>query len=262
MKKNRFLKVASAMIILCLITTCAVSTTFAKYITEGEASDAARVAKWGVELTMDGDPAFASEYSDATNGLTVKSDNGDKVVAPGTSSSEVAGGLKFAITGKPEVAVDITIDFTWTQDVYLRKMDDLRDWTQAGTEVGGSTTYEKFNLTEDYYPVVFTLKQTKAAGATVDVELAKGKLADIKAFLDAYSVGADSKYAPNTDLGAEFELSWAWVIDGNNKADTYLGNLMAGLNPDSLTEALNNTAMNDYCVNIAYALTITVEQID
>ena len=262
MKKNRFLKVACAMVILCLITTCAVSTTFAKYTTAGSASGEARVAKWGVEVTMDADPAFANEYENTTNGITVKSDNGDKVVAPGTSSSEVAGGLKFAITGTPEVAVDITIDFNWTKDVYLRAMNGLRDWTQATTEEGGVKSYATFNLADNYYPVVFTLKQTKAAGATVDVELAKGNLATIKAFLDAYSAGPDSIYAPNTDLGAEFELTWEWAFGTNDKADTYLGNLMAGMNPNSLTVATGNTAMNDYCVNIAYDLTITVTQID
>lgn len=263
MKKNRFLKVACAMVILCLITTCAVSTTFAKYTTGGSASDEARVAKWGVEVTMDADPAFANKYSNTTNGITVESDNGDEVVvAPGTSSSEVAGGLKFAITGTPEVAVDITIDFNWTKDVYLRAMNGLRDWTQATTEEGGVKSYATFNLAKDYYPVVFTLKQTKAAGATVNVELATGNLATIKAFLDAYSTSNDSIYAPNTDLGAEFELTWAWAINNDDKADTYLGNLMAGMNPNSLTAATSNTDMKDYCVNIAYDLTITVTQID
>ena len=66
MKKNRFLKVACAMVILCLMTTCAVSTTFAKYTTGGSASDEARVAKWGVEVTMDADPAFANKYSNTS----------------------------------------------------------------------------------------------------------------------------------------------------------------------------------------------------
>ena len=135
MKKNRFLKVASAMIILCLITTCAVSTTFAKYITEGKASDQARVAKWGVELTMDADPAFANEYSKTTNVITVKSVDDANVVAPGTSSSEVAGGLKFAITGKPEVKTNIDIAFTVTSDVYL-KAGTYYDGTKSTKEEG------------------------------------------------------------------------------------------------------------------------------
>ena len=50
--KNKFFKVASLMIMLCLISTCAIGTTFAKYVTGDTATDSARVAKWGVRLTM------------------------------------------------------------------------------------------------------------------------------------------------------------------------------------------------------------------
>ena len=257
MKKNRFLKVACAMVILCLMTTCAVSTTFAKYTTGGSASDEARVAKWGVEVTMDADPAFANEYSKTTNVITVKSVDDANVVAPGTSSSEVAGGLKFAITGKPEVKTNIDIAFTVTSDVYL-KAGTYYDGTKATTEEGGVKSYETF-VCADYYPVVFTLKQTKAAGAPVDVPLAKGNLATIKAFLDAYSTGDDSIYEPNTDLGAEFELTWEWAIGTNDAADTLLGNLAAGPLPDYVTAA---HIPADYSLNIDYSLTITVTQID
>lgn len=261
MKKNRFLKVASAMIILCLITTCAVSTTFAKYTTAGSANDQARVAKWGVELTMDADPAFASEYTHTTNGLTVKSENDDKVVAPGTSSSEVDGGLRFAITGKPEVKTNIDIAFTFTSDVYL-KAGTYYDGTKATKETDGVKSYETFDLGADYYPVVFTLKQIKDANGVIpDAQqvLATGDLAKIKAFLDAYSAGPDSIYEPNTDLGAEFELTWEWAIGTNDAADTLLGNLAAGPLPDYVTAAHTPA---DYSLNIDYRLTITVTQID
>ena len=258
MKKNRFLKVASAMIILCLITTCAVSATFAKYTTAGSATGQARVAKWGVEVTMDADPAFANEYSKTTNVITVKSVDDANVVAPGTSSSEVAGGLKFAITGKPEVKTNIDIAFTVTSDVYL-KAGTYYDGTKATKETDGVKSYATFNLAKDYYPVVFTLKQTKAAGATVNVELATGNLATIKAFLDAYSTGDDSIYEPKTDLGAEFELTWESAIGTNDAADTLLGNLAAGTLPTYVTAAHTPA---DYSLNIDYSLTITVTQID
>lgn len=258
MKKNRFLKVASAMIILCLITTCAVSATFAKYTTAGSATGQARVAKWGVELTMDADPAFANEYSKTTNVITVKSVDDANVVAPGTSSSEVAGGLRFAITGKPEVKTNIDIAFTVTSDVYL-KAGTYYDGTKATKETDGVKSYETFVLEDDYYPVEFTLKQIKAAGASVDVQLAKGNLATIKAFLKDYSDGPDSIYAPNTDLGAEFELTWEWAIGTNDAADTLLGNLAAGPLPDYVTAAHTPA---DYSLNIDYSLTITVTQID
>lgn len=263
MKKNRFLKVASAMIILCLITTCAVSATFAKYTTAGSANDQARVAKWGVELTMDADPAFASEYTNTTNGLTVQSENGEKVVAPGTSSSEVAGGLRFAITGTPEVKTNIDIAFTFTSDVYL-KAGTYYDGTQATKETDGVKSYETFDLGADYYPVVFTLKQMKDANGDIPVDqqvLETGNLAKIKAFLDAYSTGDDSIYAPNTDLGAEFELTWEWAIDKNDAADTLLGNLAAGTLP-TYVDVTDTPAPADYSLNINYSLTITVTQMD
>lgn len=261
MKKNRFLKVACAMVILCLITTCAVSTTFAKYTTAGSARDEARVAKWGVELTMDADPAFANEYSNTTNGITVKSVDDANVVAPGTSSSEVAGGLKFAITGKPEVKTNIDIAFTVTSDVYL-KAGTYYDGTKATTEEGGVKSYETFDLGADYYPVVFTLKQIKDANGVIpDAQqvLATGNLATIKAFLDDYSDGPDNIYAPNTDLGAEFELTWEWAFGTNDAADTLLGNLAAGTLPTYVTAAHTPA---DYSLNINYSLTITVTQID
>ena len=55
MKKNKFMRLASVMLMLCLITTCAISGTFAKYTTSGTATDTARVAKWGVGVEVDGE---------------------------------------------------------------------------------------------------------------------------------------------------------------------------------------------------------------
>ena len=225
--KNKFFKIASLMIMLCLISTCAIGTTFAKYVTNDAAYDSARVAKWGVQLEMVSDKLFNNEYQshDANYaGLTVKSDNGNKLVAPGTS-----GKTAFSISGTPEVATRITISMTNVSDVVL----------PAGSVAGQDAAY---------YPVVFTLKQTN--GAT-DVVLVTGTLADIQAFLTAYS-GAE--YAPNTDLHAEFELSWEWaysVNDFTDKMDTLLGDIMAG-----------EADVENSSINVAYNLSVTVTQID
>ena len=258
MKKNRTLKLASGLLILCLITTCAISTTLAKYTTGGSVNDQARVAKWGVELTMDADHAFSNQYADAVNGLTVKSVDDANVVAPGTDSSEVAGGLRFAVTGTPEVAGRIIIDFQWTQDVYLRAMGGLRDWTAATKEEGGVLTYATFDNGSDYYPVVWTLTEVSRDGVATGTVLATGNLAAIKAKFDTLS----ETFAPNDNIAVEYELTWVWAFEVDNKADTYLGQLQAGLNPNALTEAVDNTLMNDYNLHIAYSLTMTVEQID
>lgn len=54
MKKNRMLRMASALLILTLLTTSVIGGTFAKYVSEGSVSDTARVAKWGVEIKTSG----------------------------------------------------------------------------------------------------------------------------------------------------------------------------------------------------------------
>lgn len=233
--KNKFLKIASLLVMLCLISACAIGTTFAKYTTGDEASDSARVAKWGVRVTMVGDDLFSNRYAtdDTAHAgtLSVKSVSGDDVVAPGTSGKTV-----FSITGSPEVAVKIDIDFNAVSDIVL----------PAGS-VDGQTA--------DYHPIVFTLKQThnyQGEMATPDV-LVEGTLADIQTFLDAFS-GTEYQL-PNTHelkLDSTYELSWTWVYEsGNDAADTLLGDIIAG-------EATVAGAVTE----IEYDLSITVTQID
>ena len=50
MKKNKMMRVASALLVAVLLTTCAISGTFAKYVSQATGSDTARVAKWGFQL--------------------------------------------------------------------------------------------------------------------------------------------------------------------------------------------------------------------
>ena len=54
MKKNKLMRAASILLVATLISTCAISGTFAKYVTTGSATNTARVAKWGVELSSTG----------------------------------------------------------------------------------------------------------------------------------------------------------------------------------------------------------------
>lgn len=249
MKKNRCLKIASGLLLLVFVTTCAIGTTLAKYTTGGNAQDSARVAKWGVKLEMEGDSMFSNEYTGMDDAITVKGESGT-VVAPGTASNSTTAAC-FSISGKPEVAVKIDVTLTINNDIFLKAATGkYTDPTYAGKNVAVS----KFDLGADYYPVVFTLKQvaTAAGNPTPDFSVS-GNLATIKAALATYS--ATATYAPNTDLTATFELSWAWAFDGNDKADTYLGNLMAEQNPDSLTA-------DDYSTQISYTLSITVTQVD
>ena len=129
MKKNKFLKVAGAIFTMCLITTCAIGTTFAKYTTGSSASDTARVAKWGVEVSASG-TMFGTAYQDTivTDGkteATVQSNHNisyaANVVAPGTKNDT---GIQIKVEGKPEVEFTVKAEVTTAaSDIYLKKGD-------------------------------------------------------------------------------------------------------------------------------------------
>ena len=275
MAKNKFMKIAAFVLMLCLLTTCAISTTFAKYTTQETASDSARVAKWGVRLTINGDDMLKNAYTNSSNAVTVQSSStNEKVVAPGTSGSTI-----FSIVGTPEVTTDINIAFNVTEGVYLK----------AGT-YKDTVTDKTFTIANDYCPVVFTLTQThnRNGEMATPVVLATGTLTDIQTYLDAYSTSDDSTYDPNTNLASTFVLSWAWAYEVNNEknvADTTLGNLMVNagdykvltsvtttqpdpVNPEgpeievTTEEYISVAPTTNYKLDFAYTITITATQVD
>ena len=54
MMKNKMMRAASILLVAVLLSTCAISGTFAKYVTTASGTDTARVAKWGVVITANG----------------------------------------------------------------------------------------------------------------------------------------------------------------------------------------------------------------
>lgn len=232
MKKNMMLRTASVLLIAVLMSTCAISGTFAKYVTTDSGSDTARVAKFGVVVEADSFGMFKTDY-DTTDTLkfsgaySVSAATGDRddLLAPGTSGSFA----DIAITGTPEVAVDVAIVAT---------VDVSGDWTVDG---------------DFYCPVVVTVGTEEISG------LAYTSAADFAAAIKAKIDGKSAQYAPNTDLGTEYnttnlDLAWAWAFETgaddaakaeNNKKDTALGN-------KAVTEDLT----------ISIGVSITVTQID
>ncbi len=129
MKKNKMMRIASVLMVAALLTTCAISGTFAKYVTSDSAKDSARVAKWGVTILASGS-LFEETYKKATDNtantvddveratLSVVSNTvvsntkvaltgNDDVVAPGTKNTE---GMTWTFTGTPEVDGKIAFD--------------------------------------------------------------------------------------------------------------------------------------------------------
>lgn len=275
MKKNRMMRLASILLVATLMSTCTISGTFAKYVTYGSASDTARVAKWGVNITASGS-LFADTYVEAAGGntpngsgsITVKSSGsvGDHVVAPGTKNTE---GLTFAITGTPEVSTRVLIAVTGKGAA-----TEATDVVLAATTYDDPTTatdlLDKVTLASDYHPVKFTLTKN---GANVtddkgtddtsdDIELKDVTLSAVESYLETYS--KDKVYAPNTNLGDTFgtyKLTWEWAfgdaatdIKNKNIADT-----------DRYDTILGNAAVASISganTDLAFNVEILVEQVD
>ena len=201
MKKNRMMRAASALLVAVLMTTCTISGTFAKYVTEGSAGDTARVAKFGVTVTATGNAAMFSDTY-ATDLVTAAKDSSDndlattvaattKVVAPVT---EIENATTFTIEGTPEVAVNVA--YTGTLDE--GKAVALSGW------VG------------DYCPLVFTINtaEIKQTGTVAEFETALNN-----------AIKKSVNYEPGTPLASteDLSVSWAWPFEGDNVKDTALG---------------------------------------
>ncbi|MBQ1372370.1 MAG: hypothetical protein IIY70_05505 [Oscillospiraceae bacterium] len=266
MKKNKMMRIASGLLVLNLMSTCAISGTFAKYVTSADVQDSARVAKWGVAVTASGH-LFDSSYIDTppTNylgpdGSTVSPVGWsvvttEAVVAPGTNNTEQKTNdpkdMTIAVTGTPEVAVKVDIkvhgsasESEAVKDVVLPSGTYL-DYTT------GNSDSDTFTMTSDYHPVKFTLTRNGSAVVT------DGTLAAVETALENLT----GTYAANTNLGNEIGtlvLTWKWDYEGSenyiDKADTYLGNVAAELATPDPAAGVNTT--------IDFAVDVAVTQVD
>lgn len=200
MKKNKMMRAASGLLVATLLTTCVISGTFAKYTTESGGSDTARVAKFGVTITANGD-TFAKEYAtddstvSGTIAKSVISTDDKNVVAPGTSGTLVAS----TINGTPEVAVNVKREAELT----------LTGWEDEDSHY--------------YCPIIITVDGTEYAGVNYS------SITEFKAAVEGAIQGDSHDYAPGTDLsgiaGDTFDVTWKWPFDGGDDAkDTALGN--------------------------------------
>jgi hypothetical protein len=268
MKKNKMMRIASILMVATLITTCAISGTFAKYVTKAEAQDNARVAKWGIIVGTEVTDAFATQYknhekerTDLPEGFkayqgeyTVVSSNDDKLVAPGTSSEDL-GGLSATLIGTPEVATRYSLVISDWTDVVLPKREGYVDYTElVKDEDDGTYGYTgTFDLDADYTPVKWDINITNSHGVT------KGLLSEA-----AKKLGAEVEELQAAGLNG-FSVSEAKEIMKNYKAklEELLPTLVSGAsNPqvvvaDDGTVTLSmdfdpNTEM-DYTFELAWA---------
>lgn len=255
MKKNKMCRLASALLILVLLTTSIVGSTFAKYTTEGTASDTARVAKWGVTVNTSGSlysDAYAIENAadgkgnlptqwsatPAADAITVASKTAkDNIVAPGTKSAD--GGLSFSISGTPEVAVKVTTEFS-AEDIYLKQ--------------GNYGVLVKANVTDDA-----SLKEL-ITDKTYVYKFATGIYTKLAADAAAFATGDVYYYLTTVaEVGADgyfpvkYKLADATSIKAQGKAITVAQMLAtevgAPIETDKEDYAIKYTAEHTYAAN-------------
>lgn len=197
MKKNAMLKIAAILMVAVLLTTCAISSTFAKYASNFNSTATARVAKWGVgaATTLE---LFATEYGTAQDTpdnveAVVASGSSlgfDGIVAPGTTGlAEVTS----VLSGTPEVSVKVnyTIDIEYTN--FISGYDPIK-WSLNGTDWFDAATFE-----------------TKVAELTFD------------------EIAAGTDLSSATNIGLDIHWKWDFESDGANASandvnDTAMGN--------------------------------------
>ena len=238
-KKNWTMRAAVLMLALVLITSCFVGGTFAKYVTSGSGTDSARVAKFGVAVTANGD-VFAKEYGtdDSTVVGTIAKSviSTDKVVAPGTKSNGAF--VAATITGTPEVAVRVSYKLDAAS---LR----LENWEDADGNF--------------YCPLVFKVKNNNADGSNTVISGMDFSAAEAMKTALVNAVASYTKdYAPGTDLSGKaaetLAISWEWPFETGTDADKPANNIR-----DTF---LGDEAAAGRAATVSLTLATTVTQID
>ena len=97
-KNNRKTAVIVTLLIALVALLCFGGYTFSKYVTHGNGTGTANVAKWGYNVNVDTSGIFGEKYkkvagdfstiTTAPDGLSVKAESaGRKLVAPGTTAA-------------------------------------------------------------------------------------------------------------------------------------------------------------------------------
>lgn len=202
-KGNKFLKASVPLLMLTLVTSCFVGGTFAKYVTTADATETARVAKWGITAEVKGN-LFKLRYNSDTDGYsgdTVETSDSSMVVAPGTDGE--FGGI--TLSGTPEVAVKIN--------------------TESHFGLGGDWVDKDGN---DYCPIDITINGVTKNYTDFNYNVEAFEQWVNENIQKVFSCEAD----PGDDLSVIFgtkKVSWKWSYEGNDdEKDTYLGDIAAG----------------------------------
>lgn len=252
MKKNKAMRLASALLVLTLLTTCAISSTFAKYVTKAEGSDKARVAYWGFDQdAVTKIELFDGEYNNVKASGEV--DGFSKVIAPGTEKSTTfAFGYTNYKTDKitaPEVAYTFTVTPTITGDHDSLDANTNFKWT---LKKPSDTTAIEYNTVDELLAAIKAL----SGDATGTKEYAAGHL-------------------PNafTSANETYTIGWKWdfqdkdavtldSVPGGSGFITDFGGLATpaeAAQQDATDTAMGNSQTLEH---VTFTIAITATQVD
>ena len=132
MRKNKTMRLASCLLAVTLLTTCAISGTFAKYTSSAEGNDTATVAKWkitanGTDITKDAE-SFEFNLFDTIWEQGTKQADAD--VAEGKIAPGTRGCFAIEIENLSEVNAKYSVSFTESEsDIPLQyRLGDDGEW--------------------------------------------------------------------------------------------------------------------------------------
>lgn len=261
-KSNRFMRLSGVLLVLTLVTSCFMGGTLAKYVSEDEGKDSARVAKWGVEVNVKNgvEEIFGKKYGKHWTGSTI---NSDTVIAETNAKLDVlAPGTKgelgqTSITGIPEVAVKVVTDAEII----------MENW--------------KIDTDEFYCPLIFTVesnnsgtgstKEDKISGIDYNEKSSGGQQSFINKLENCIEEAYSGEFAAGTNLEEKFtnfNISWEWPYAGKDEDRKYGDSSWTEQEgqkdtKDTKLGDLSADAQNEEdAPNITIKITTTVTQID
>lgn len=199
MKNNKMMRIAAVILMMTLLTTCAISGTFAKYVSSASASDTARVAKWSFkvgETDIAGLTATADQQQFTFNLFkTVYDTNNTSPNVNTEDDTDVANGTNDTVIIAPG---------TWGYfDIELKN----------ASEVTASYTINFEEITSSNVPLKFQKATVDENDATVAYP--NGSWDD----LNTINVTATNMAINGSTT---IRVYWQWAFDGND-GDTALG---------------------------------------
>ena len=177
--------IASALLAATMITTSAISTTFAKYVSSStSAPESARAAQWG------------GQVDDIWNGINTK-------IKPGTSGELI----RVSTSGISEVAHEIDLEALLDVDAGYKRIDAGKDYFPILITVGVDGLVNINGRATDVYEKHFYMGMNGGAVDTLD-EL----IEEIRACA-ASDEFSNIKVDPNQDAPLEFYVKWQWFYN-------------------------------------------------